>query len=269
MTYSHVHVSEVPDNPVVECTTASVLEVVRAVMNGLPGQPPATAVEREALRAASDAPDNAGTNIPRVVAGAHTRYGISLDVGAGVPADLSSLPEGTFLAVQGNSHDLPIHYQRWDPGFASHDPAPHCVAVFKLNGILTWCDPLAPWGPYVGEPIGPAVVAQFSAGLPGAQYARGVLRVPPPAPKPVTWTMHLAPGAQVEVVPVNTAKPPQITGPAVKHTWGSKASSAGCSAPQYLHGTHAGGSTCVYVPRGAFAKQWVHVTSKGVAITHS
>lgn len=181
MTYRHVHVSEVPDSPVVECTSASVLEVARAATNGLPSQPPATAAEREALRAASGASDVHGASIPLIAAGARRRYGVSLDVGP-LP-DLERVPEGTFIAVQGDYHVLPRHFQRWDPHFALRPGAGHCVTVFSLGG-LRWCDPLAPWGAYAGEPVAPSVVRAYFASLPGAQTASALLRPPAPAGPP-------------------------------------------------------------------------------------
>ena len=181
--YQHVHVSEVPDSPVVECTIAAGLEVARAALSGTPKEPPATAAEREALRAASGVPDTQGASVPDLLRGLRARYGLVLSA-AGLPADLPALPDGTFLVVQGNYHDLPAHYQRWDAHFASQDPAGHAVCVFRLGGGLMWCDPLAPWGPYAGEPVAPAVVAAYFGGLPGAQTTRARLPAAPPAPPP-------------------------------------------------------------------------------------
>jgi hypothetical protein len=181
MGYKHVHVSEVPDNPVVECTIAAGLELARAALNGKRNQPPATAAEREKLRVACGVPDNEGASIADLSRGLRARYGLVVPP-IGLPSNLATLPEGTFLAVQGNYHDLPAPYQRWDRHFAAQDPAGHCVTLYKLGGILHWCDPLAPWGPYTGDVAVPMFVDAYFRGLPGAHCARVMLAAPPPAP---------------------------------------------------------------------------------------
>lgn len=171
--YHHVHVSEVPDSPVVECTTASVLEVVRAVLNGDPRQPPASPAEREALRQASGAPDNAGASLDDLQRGVSARYGLSLPVGP-MP-DLASLPDGTFLAVQGNMHVVTDRLKKWDTAFGARPVAAHCVCVYRLAGKLMWCDPLAPWYAYTGEPVAAETVYRYFQALPGARVMRGQL----------------------------------------------------------------------------------------------
>jgi hypothetical protein len=255
MTYDHVHVSEVPDSPVVECTFASGLEVARAALAGTDRQPPATWREREALRIAAGVPDNRGASIADLRRGLAARYGLVLPE-TGLP-NLLTLPEGTFVAVQGNYHDLPAHYQRWDPGFAGHDPAAHCVTVYMAGGVLHWCDPLAPWGSYDGEPIDSITVGRYFSGLPGAACTSA--RVPPQ----MAHTLHIAPGATVQVASFGTACIDHFHNVA---THSDHESTAPCSSPKTYPLCGGGHATIAKVSAGTFAGSWVHAGSPGVYV---
>jgi len=186
MTYHHKHVSELPDSPVVECTWATGVELARAALYGTTREPPATGVEREALRVAGGGSNEGGSTYMQMAAGCQRRYGWS----PSVTESLVAAPgRGYFLGVQGEYAALPDHYRRWDPGFA----AGHSAVVYNIDGPLMWCDPLVPptVDGWVGEPISwPTVTAYFRA-LPGAHIATAKLAVPPPA-----WHMTIASGTR-------------------------------------------------------------------------
>jgi len=255
MTYAHVHVSEVPDSPVVECTIASGLEVARAALAGTPFQPPATWREREALRIACGVPDNRGASIADLRRGLSSRYGLRLPQTT-LPV-LATLPEGTFLAVQGDYHALPAHYQRWDPGFAKHMPAGHCVTVFRQDGVLVWCDPLAPWGAYAGEPVAASIVEAYFDALPGAACTRAELPAQP------SYELVISPGATVQAASFGRACIDHFH---AEPTHAEHASTAPCSAPKEYPMCGGGTATIVKVSSGTFAGSWVHAGGPGVTV---
>jgi len=255
MTYRHVHVSEVPDSPVVECTIASGLMVARAALYGSPKQPPATAAEREALRAACGVPDNSGARIePDLLRGMRIRYGL-FQIATGLPI-FTTAPDGTYWAVQGDYHSLPAHYQRWDRQFASHAGAGHCVCVRKEAGALLWDDPLAPWGAYSGEPVTPAVVAAYFRALPGARVTAG--RVPAVVS---THSLVIRAGAQVKSwAPSGGCLTDEQVRPFTRKT------SAPCDAEALQHLCAGGTATAVKVVGGTLSGRFVWVASPGVSI---
>ena len=178
MTYTHVHVSERPDPAgVVECTWATGVELARAALAGTAQVPPASAGEREALRASGGGSDTAGSTYTQLAMGLGARYGLFLTPTLDLPA--TEIPECTFLGVQGLASHLPVHYQRWDPGFAATgDRSSHSLVVFKLNGVLTICDPLAPLDTaWHGEPITWAAVRAYHDALTGAKVI--AVKLPP------------------------------------------------------------------------------------------
>lgn len=183
MSYINEHVTELESGPVVECTPATFLELVRAHFGGI--QPPATAAEREALRVAMGQPDTAGANYVSAAAGCHARYGWAPTLTEGLPAEPVA---GTFLGVQGFYPALPPHYRRWDPGFGvSHGNGAHSLVVYNAGAGLMICDPLAPsivnGQPWHGESIAwPSVIA-YHAGLAGAAVATATLPVTPALPE--------------------------------------------------------------------------------------
>jgi hypothetical protein len=175
VTYQHTHVSELPDPAgVVECTWATGVELARAALAGSSKQPPATAAEREALRASGGGSDTAGATYEQLAMGLGARYGLHVVPTLALPAP--EIPEGTFLGVQGLYSSLPAHYRRWDLAFTGA----HSLVVYKLNGVLTVCDPLAPWDPtWHGEPITWAAVCAYHDALTGAKVIAVRLPTPP------------------------------------------------------------------------------------------
>lgn len=180
MSYTHTHVSEKPDPAgVVECTWATGVELARAALAGSSKQPPATFYEREQLRMYGGGSDTKGSTYEQLAMGLGARYGLFVVPTLDLPA---SIPEGTFLGVQGLYSHLPTHYQRWGPTFAATgSKSSHSVVVFKLNGVLMICDPLAPWDTtWHGEPITwAAVVAFHTPLLVGARVIAVKLPTPP------------------------------------------------------------------------------------------
>lgn len=258
VTYTQVHVSEVPDNPVVECTWATGLELARAALWGTAKEPPATTSEREALRVAGGGSDTAGANYGQLAHGCQQRYGWS-------PAVSSVLPPppgvGWFYGVQGLYSALPDHYRRWDGNFTGG----HSSVVYNLDGTLMWCDPLAPWNttsaggvktPWQGEPITWGVVTAYFKALPGARVASARLNVPPRA-----YSLLIPAHAVVEHSSMNAKG--QVVLPWQRDTWGASPSSAPCTAATTRPTTVAGVTAAVVrVLGGKYASQWVHMNGQ-------
>ena len=257
MAYQHVHVSEVPDSPVVECTIASGLMVARAGLYGSPKEPPATAAERESLRVACGVPDNKGAHIePDLIRGVMHRYGLPL-IASGLPI-FTTAPDDTYWAVQGNYAALPSHFQRWDRAFAKKPLPGHCVCVRKVAGALIWDDPLAPWGPYSGEPVTPAIVAAYFRARPGARTTVAHVPVPQHAIRVVRGT----------VVEYPTVVEPQagvfrvVPGKTVKQKYTGPTAAFPCSSPVY---DPVAKTTLVYCPSGLY-RTWVHAVGAGISV---
>lgn len=256
MAYTQVHVSEVPDSPVVECTWATGLELARAALYGTEKEPPATPAEREALRIAGGGSDTSGANYEQLAHGCQSRYGWSPAVGA----SLVRPAPGVFLGVQGNMHAVPDHYKRWDPHFGSLPVAAHSLVVYNLSGAIMWCDPLAPavvnGKPWQGEPVSWGVVEAYFAALPGARVATARVNVPPNG-----YALLIPAGATVEHAPANGKG--QIALPWQEDVWGSSPSSAPCTAattrPTTVPGVTA---TVVRVLAGKYGGQWVHMNGQ-------
>ena len=257
MTYTQVHVSEVPDNPVVECTWATGLELARAALYGTSKEPPATTTEREQLRIAGGGSDVRGANYDQLAAGCQHRYGWSPAVSAVFPA---APAKGYFIGVQGLYGALPAHYRRWDANFTGG----HSAVVYNLDGTLMWCDPLAPWSthgaggvvsPWQGEPIAWGVVSAYFHALPGAHVAVAKVNVPP-----ASYSLIIPAHAVVEHNSMNSSG--KIILPWQRDTWGPSPSSAPCTAATTRPTTAGVTATVVRVTGGKYANQWVHMNGQ-------
>lgn len=161
------HVTEREAGSWVDCVPASGVEFARAGANDR--AIPATAAEREALRAAMGlAPDHGGATLAQLSAGLEARYGFTAQVITRSWADLAGhvARAGTVAVVTGRYGALPAHFRRWDPTFSGA----HAVAVYGQGGTLSpwWCDPLAPTGAYRGEPITTSALRSYFEGYTGA-----------------------------------------------------------------------------------------------------
>jgi hypothetical protein len=81
-------------------------------------------------------------------------------------------------------------------------------------------------------------------------------------PKPLTYTLHIAPGATVMVA---TLAGDCISG-WTSRKWGATGSSAPCNAPRIKKGCARGQATVALVTRGAFTGKWVRIGT-GVTVT--
>ena len=94
------------------------------------------------------------------------------------------LQGGKGFAIVGNYHDLPSHFQRWDPAFAATNPAGHATYI-QIDGpagsrewslrdgkFVWWMDPLATPG-YPGEWMELAIMFGFLNGSTNAYGGEG------------------------------------------------------------------------------------------------
>jgi hypothetical protein len=192
MTYTHSHVSELPDSPVVECTWATGVELARAALAGSSRQPPATAAEREALRAAGGGSDTSGATYDQLAVGLGNRYGLFTVPTLALPA--TEIPEGVFLGVQGLYSRLPTWYRRWDTAFTGA----HSLVVYKLGGFLRVCDPLTPWdASWRGDLIAWVSVVAFHTALLGAKVI--AVKLPQEADMALGWKITAFEGGNLTV----------------------------------------------------------------------
>ena len=158
------HVTQREPGPWRDCTFASMLEVCRDGFTD--GRSiPATEAEKEALRAAAGLPDDhSGATIAHGILGAERRYGLGggyvVSSSWAVVRDALNRADARCI-VQGSMGSATTWLRRWQPTFSG----PHAVAARGL----TWCDPLAPQGAYVGEMVPMGAWESYFRGLPGAQ----------------------------------------------------------------------------------------------------
>lgn len=88
-------------------------------------------------------------------------------------------------------------------------------------------------------------------------------------PTPARYSIHIAPHAHVKRAILIRYNPPRIAGwKQPDYVWGASASSASCRPPRILKGTHSGQATVAFVPRGAFAGEYVNI-GFGVTLVRS
>lgn len=120
----------------------------------------------------------------------------------------SLLIAGYGFAIVGNYHAIPAHFQRWDPAFATHNPAGHATYI-QIDGpkgrkwdshtgkYVWWMDPLATLG-YPGEWMELAVMFGFLNGSTNAYGLEGSVPgsgggLPIPVPVPETMKYNFSP----------------------------------------------------------------------------
>lgn len=163
------HVTEREPGRWEDCTFASVLETLRL---GLPAgwTIPATIGEVNRFRAAAGFPDNhTGATINDTLPAASRLYGLTAryyELSRDWSTIRRALADGSTVAVvTGLMVAVPARLRRWSPAFTGA----HAVAARGHPVTPIWCDPLAPKGDYIGEPVSWFTWQAFYRSLPGAQ----------------------------------------------------------------------------------------------------
>lgn len=135
------HISErEADGSWEDCTWDSGLEWYRLCFDA---SRPATHAEAQLLRKAAGEPPTGGSNLGDFREGVAVRYKATLPAAQSGFANLKAdLRPGFAAHVQGSMKAFPSTHRlsRWDRGFDGG----HAVLIVNVDGILYWCDPLAP-----------------------------------------------------------------------------------------------------------------------------
>lgn len=154
-------IDNAPDGRLYDCTEASALMVL--IAGGWTRFPLGiyTPEERNALDEASTRPENTGDMLADVDGAVAKRYGVRLHAApvtttAALAAELAK-PGRAYILAGSLGHFEPGHHlRRWQPLFTGGHAA--CVVSGPMCRFL---DPLAP-NKYAGDPVTPAVAAQFA-----------------------------------------------------------------------------------------------------------
>ena len=137
------------------------------------------------------------------------------------------LQGGKGFAIVGNYHDLPSHFQRWDPAFAATNPAGHATYI-QIDGpsgvrkwslrdgkFVWWMDPLATTG-YAGEWMELATMFGFLNGSTNAYGGEGSAVASGAGPsQPVVDVIYSRGGLKTALVKAGTPYAHEPAGPTV------------------------------------------------------
>jgi hypothetical protein len=182
---------DLPHGLVVECVTASALNAaIRA------GKAADTDVERERLRVAEGAPDNAGTDLKHAAKGLLALYKLQTSVVNAFSSTKAAVLNGNAVLIRGEYGSLPLVYR-----FQTAAAFSHCILVTPShvsgNGFVV--DPLDARGPDA-RPLGRDIPWKFiqaycDSDQDNALIVQWAPAVPAPAPKPAPAPVPAGPTA--------------------------------------------------------------------------
>ena len=163
----HILTEDVAPAPFTGCTFCTA--VMMAAYGGIPLPLGVTTDEHYALvRAAGMVVGHEGAKLDDIQRGYLARYGVAAHEFHGSIADLKALGE-VYALVQGVYADLPVHYRRWDPGFAGIHAAGY------IPKLAWWQDPLARQreidAGFNGESMAMATLEKYALGFGGVIHA--------------------------------------------------------------------------------------------------